>query len=223
MSLNVYFRDKIKELPGFTTKPHKDGSGDQMKIDGLSIYNDNGRLYAMLGDENSVVPEKLHDYVEEFSFYGSLPQVAKRETGIYRHLSAEAELELDQYNKVPVYKVKITGKKLEDVRERLRMIKIGSDRPEDSYEGDQKGMSRLALEEKLEQTQRDLAGVEENLRQSLYVSKCFQEAHEKNLSHTDQKMSKLRSLAGKLRQEQWPWGHKSKMADEITDILDGLA
>lgn len=202
MSLNVYFTDSIKELPDFTNKPHKDGSGDQMKIYGLILYNDSGRLYAMLGDENSVVPEKLHDYVEGFSFYASLPQVAKRETGIYRHLSAEAELELDPHGKVTVYKVKITGKKLEDVRERLRMIKIGSDRPEESYEGGQTGMSRLALEGELEQTQLNL---------------LMSATHYKRLR------AKLELLTRNLRQEQWPWGHKSKMADKITEILDGLA
>lgn len=202
MSLNVYFTDAVKTLPGFTSKPYSDNSGNETRIDGMRIFGEKGRLYTTFSDENDVMPEKLNDYVEKFSLYKSLPYIAKRETGIYRHSSAEAELEFDPHGKVAVYQVKIIGKKLEDVRDLFRMIKIGSIRPEESYEGDQTGMSRLALEGELEQTTIHLANVTKKLNM---VKRC------------------VHIYAGNLQMAPWPWCHKHTIANEITELLNDLA
>lgn len=126
MSMNVYFTDKVRESPDFTSKPYRDGSGDRMQIHGISLHSDQGRPYAMFGDLNNAMLDALENFVEEFSFFETIPTRPSRERGVYCHESAEAELELDPHGKIAVYKVKITGKKIEDVRSLFRRIKAGS-------------------------------------------------------------------------------------------------
>ena len=219
MSVNVYFTDEVKKLDGFTKKPYKDNSGDEMKIDGMHLFSDKARLYAMLGDENSVVPEKLQPCVESFTLYESIPQVAHRETGIYRHESAEAEVEWeDGYGKngKPKYKVQIVGKKIEDMRDLLRKIKTGTIRPEESYEGQQLGMSRSELEAQWKRVSRE----RDDLSEQVHLSEETFRAEKGNFHDACEKNVKLRRLASELRKANWPWCAKTSVADSIDQVLD---
>lgn len=217
MSLNAYLTDAVKELPGFTSHPYKDGGGNNMKIDSLHLFDDKGRLYARLGDENSVVPSTLKDYVEEFSFYEWIPQVSHRETGIYRLESAEAEVE-DNWggSKRPMYRVKIIGKELMYIRDLFRMIKVGSIRPEESYEKPQQGLSRAGLEEKLAQALRS----KEKLVEELRVVESVLHDTVKDYQHASKKIAMVVSLARTLRGEMWGLCRKRVVAQRITNILD---
>jgi hypothetical protein len=219
MSVNVYFTDEVKKLDGFTKKPYKDSSGDEMKIDGMHLFSDKARLYAMLGDENSVVPEKLQPCVESFTLYESIPQVAHRETGIYCYESAEAEVEWeDGYGKngKPKYKVHIVGKKIEDMRDLLRKIKTGTIRPEESYEGQQLGMSRSELEAQWKRVNENNT----SLADQLELSYKTLQAERVNFTNACEKNVKLRRLASELREANWPWCTKTTIADNIDQVLD---
>lgn len=218
MSSNVYFTDDVKGLPGFTSKPSRDGSGDEVKVNGISLFNDNGRLYTMFGDESSVMPDELKDYIEEVSFYGTMPETPKRERGIYHHESAEAEVEIDLGSKMRSYRVKITAKKIEDVRTLFRKIKAGSIRPEDSHDGQQNGLSRVELDAELARAQREL----EELRNDLFLVGAQLRQQESSFRSACEKNVKFRTFANELRKEQWPWAHKSVVADKIVGILDSF-
>ena len=218
MSVNVYFTDAVREIDGFTSKPYSDGSGENMRIDGLHISSDRGRLYAMLGDENSEVPDKLKDCVTGFSLYEFIPRVAQRETGIYRHGSAEAEVE-DAWDdgKRSMYKVQITGKKMEDVRNLFRMIKTGAIRPEpeDSYEGEQLGMSRADLEAELER----MTIERDDLLEQLQLSEATLRDHEVQARNVRETNLAFCQLVKELCNESWPFCTKRGVANRIGRIL----
>ena len=150
MSINVYLKNDIRNLPGFSINRHPDNSGDKVQIDGVGLCSDKGRIYLIISDFNSVIPEKLRDFVDEVTQYEWIPRTGLREAGIYRHESAECELvPKDSGGKRdnPQYWLQMKAKKLEDLRELLHRIKIGTIRPEESYEGSQNGLSRKELEE----------------------------------------------------------------------------
>ncbi len=194
MSANLYFTDEVRNLPGFKSTPYADGSGDRMQIGGITLFNDRGRLCTFVGDEGAKLPEELQKYVAEFSLYITMAEVARRETGIYCQGSAEAELEVAEYSKGRLgYRVRARGKKAEDVRELLRMIRAGEIRPERSYEGQQIGMSRSELEAKVA----SLAEKNGELHSAM------------------RKLAELRKLADDLRAERWPWCSKISVADKI--------
>ena len=215
MSMHVYFTDKVRESPDFTSKPYRDGSGDHMQIHGISLHSDQGRPYAMFGDLNDAVPDALENFVEEFSFFETIPTRPSREKGVYCHESAEAELELDPHGKIAVYKVKITGKKIEDVRSLFRRIKAGSIRPKESYDGQQNGFSRVELEADLERVQ---MGLEKLRKELLLVGQQLRLQEE----HIRRANVKFLTLASEFRNARWPWAHKSIVADKIVEFLDSL-
>jgi hypothetical protein len=156
MSVNVYFNNKIREFGGFKSKPYKDNSGDEMTLNGMHVFGDKGRLYLMWS-EDAVIPDELKDLVEEISCYESIPQMAHRESGIYRHETAECELTPEDYGNAkrekPVYKLKITAKNLGDIQAIMHKVKTGAIRPEESYEGHQQGKHRQQLEAELTESQ----------------------------------------------------------------------
>lgn len=221
MSLNVYFTQEIQKLDDFRVGSHKDGS-TKRSIDGLSLHDEYGRLYAIM-NQNSVLllPGHIKDCIEEVSFYETIPQMGKRVAGIYRHKSAEGELEPDPYSRQAVYKVQIKGRNMDDIRELFRMIKVGSIRPEpeDSYENTQTTVcSRAQLEAELEGAymQRD------DLSRRLDLSEAtFRNAEDKFRKACDKNVS-LRRLAAVLRKEFWKFGSKNAIAKSIDDILDGV-
>lgn len=220
MSLNVYFTQEIQKLRDFTVESYKDGS-TKRSIDGLFLHNEYGRLYAFM-NENSVLllPGHIKDCIEEVSFYETIPQMAKRVAGIYRHKSAEGELEPD-YSKHVVYKVKIKGRNMEDVCELLQMIKVGSIRPEpeDSYENTQTTVcSRAQLEAELKGAYME----RDDLSRRLDLSEATFRNAEYKLRKACDKNFLLRRLAAALRKGFWKFGSKDAIAKRIDDILDGV-
>lgn len=153
MSTNLYLNNKVKTLNGFKSTPNKDHSGNDMTINGMYLFGSGkGRLYLMW-NEDDTIPEELKDLVEEVSCRETIPQMSRREAGVYRHESAECELTPEdhgngKYGK-PVYMLKVVAKNIQDAKEILHKIKTGAIRPDESYEGPQGGKNRRQLENEL--------------------------------------------------------------------------
>jgi hypothetical protein len=193
----------------------------------MSLFGEKGRLYAVLGDENSEIPEELKEFAEDITFYDWIPNVVRRETGVYRFETAEAELETDQMNKQLKYKVQMRAKNMDDIRTLLRKIKTGTIRPDESYECAQGGKTRQQLEAEAthwEQQYGD-ANFELELVQALLkeVEADYLEYRNQFAGHVSdlEKLAKVRTLADNLRSDNfWPLCYKSRIADQIGAILD---
>ena len=167
MSINLYFKNSVRELSSFKSERYPDNSGDKITLNGSNLHGDKGRLYAMW-NEGSPIPDDLKDHVEEVTFQEFVPRMAAREYGIYRHLTAECDLmPAEQGNakrERPMFWFRMTAKNLEDIQELKYKIMTGTIRPEESYEGPQGGKSRRQLECELQQTQQQLGEALEESR-----------------------------------------------------------
>jgi len=92
MSTNVYLKNEVRDLPGFKTERYSDNSGDKVQLDGMSLSSDKGRIYLIIGDIDSSIPEKLKDLIDEITHYEWIPRMGHREAGVYRLESAECDL-----------------------------------------------------------------------------------------------------------------------------------
>lgn len=208
MSVNLYLNKKVRELGGFKSQPYKDNSGDQMSFNGAYVFRDKGRLYLMWS-EDAPVPDELKDLVEEISCYEAIPQMGRRESGIYRYESAQCELTPENHGNAkrekPVYKLKVTAKNLEDIKVLLHRVKTGTIRPEESYEERQGGKTRQQLESELMQTQQQLGeawATVETLRERLRL--------------VNQSIRKLTD--GNIF--RWPLVSRHSVVKKITNILE---
>lgn len=197
MSINLYLNNKVRELARFKSTPYPDGSGDKMTINGINLFGDKGRLYLMCS-EDFVIPDELKDLVDDVSCYETIPQMAPRESGVYRYESAECELTPEDYGNAkrekPVYKLKIKAKKLEDIQALVHKVKTGTIRPDESYEGPQGGMSRAELEREL------------SLSRKLLLDSC-------------EKLQDMQVLSLNLRYSRWPFCMSKRVAQRIMKIL----
>lgn len=142
MSVNTYFLESIRQHEKFKAEPYGDG-GHKMTVAGFNVHSQNGQLYVM----HDKIPEEILEYVDYFSGYEwLLPERAHRETGVYTHEDATAEVELVDDGKRFQYRLKLKAKKKESLDFLLRLIKTGKIRPTESYEGSQQGMSHAELE-----------------------------------------------------------------------------
>ena len=213
MSVNVYLNSKVRELDGFKSQPYKDNSGDQMSFNGTHVFGEKGRLYLMWSDD-AVIPEELKDLVEEISCYEAIPQMGRRESGIYRHESATCELTPEDYGNAkrekPMYKLKVTAKSLEDIKVILHKVKTGTIRPEESYEERQGGKTRQQLESELMQTQQQLgeawATIEELREEAKLAENAFN--------------VRVRQLARTFEGGLLPLVFRSTVTKQIDAILD---
>ena len=210
MSVNVYLNNKVRELYGFGSVPYSDGSGDKMMYKGLHLFGgEKGRLYLMWDDE-AVIPDELKELVEEISWYDTIPQMGRREAGVYRYESAECELTPGDHGNAkrekPVYWLKLKAKNMEDIRVLIHKVKTGAIRPEESYEEPQGGKTRQQLENELAETQHQLGKARE-------MVEILRDAGEQN--------TRLRQLARSIKDGSvLPWIFRSTVAAQIDAILD---
>ncbi len=195
----VYLKDEVATTKGFSETTHHDGSEShkmRLRLGCIGLnQQQNGRWMCYLGLNTKEVPPELAELVEEISFMTDIPASPHRERGVYRHESARAQVTASS-GKIGS-KVHITGKNLADVRELHHKILAGSVRPEESYEGEQNGMSRRKLEVELARLR-------------------VLELESKKL------VADLFRLVVKLREEshrRWPFCTKDGMADRILKIL----
>jgi len=169
MAINVYLKgDEVKNVEGFVTKTRKQNGQEwnEYTLPGVNLWHDKGRWHTMLHEPTEPVPVAVANIVEEISFHEWTALEPHREAGIYRHESAEAEVEPDMIGGKMKLKIRIKAKKMEDLRELYRRIRVGSIRPEQSYEGPQDGLSRNQLETALDRTNEEL---EETLERSVEI------------------------------------------------------
>lgn len=161
MSVNVYIKeDEIIKMSGFKTieKGGKNGqSWEEYDLSGIKLYFEKGRWYTTLNIRDNT-PDLIKDIVEEVSFLEYIPIKPWRESGVYKLGTAIAEIELSgKMCGDTVKKVFIKAENLGDIQEIFHKIKTGSIRPEESFEGEQSGLSRAELEEELERAKESLS------------------------------------------------------------------
>lgn len=142
MTMRVFLKgEEVKALAGFTGKLKYQGSQEwtEYSIPGLRFCNEKGRWHFMLelGDQ---IPEVVNELVEEITLRDWFSG-ARRETGLYAHNSAIAEVGWDDKK----INVSASAKKMDDLVELVHKIREGTIRPEKSYEGPQGGLSRTEL------------------------------------------------------------------------------
>ena len=155
MSVNIYLNEEILKADGFVSLEQGKSVGT-LKPQNLNILRDKGRLYVVTTIQDSF-PATLEKFVEEVSLYEYISaKHSVRETGIYRHDGAEAELQVYLGDDGTTYSVMIKSKKIKAAFELLRKIKTGSIRPEESYDGVQSCKSATETWTELQQTQAEL-------------------------------------------------------------------
>lgn len=161
MSVNVYLKDEVEKLEGFTTKQKeaKYEKWEEHWLAGIRLEHNYGRWYFTLYDLNDRIPEVVANIVEEISFHTFVPLQPLRERGIYSHESCEAEVGVDSEGQK--LWMRIRGKKMEDVRALYRKIRAGSIRPKESHEGQQGGLSRVELEAKVTELETALQALQQ--------------------------------------------------------------
>ncbi|MDO8559209.1 MAG: hypothetical protein Q7R84_02650 [bacterium] len=216
MSVNLYLNDNVRKSELFKSEPYRNGTGDQMTFDGMSIFGEKGRLHIIWGNDDPI-PEILKNLVEEVSCHEVIPQMGHRESGIYRHETAECELTPEDYGNAkrekPMYRLKITAKNLEDIQAIMHKIKTGTISPDESYEGNQHGKTRQQLENELLSTRQELERLREERKIAISYRSDFIDAHEKN--------ALVRNLANDLLGTfRWPLVNRRSLAKKIAKILD---
>ncbi|MFA6898363.1 MAG: hypothetical protein WC250_03085 [Candidatus Paceibacterota bacterium] len=140
----------------------------------------------------------------------------KRERGIYRHQDAEAEVEIDdgpggRQN----FLLMVKAEKLESAWALVRMIKAGTIRPTESFEGAQSGKSRAELEVELTQAE-CLIGAATTTKRALETQLRKAQA---DLQLAQERVMAAYKLATELAKEPWPWCCKSTMTERLHKIL----
>lgn len=199
MSINVFLTDGVMKLEGFTTTPRTERgqTWQEYSLPGVKLFRDKGRFYTMLSEPTDPVPPVVAGVVDEISYYERLPGRPNREAGLYRCGTAEAEVESDTISGVPQKSVHIKAKNMGDACTLIRKIKTGSIRPDESYEGQQSGLSRATLEQELERLGEELSGLRE----------------------VEATRNTLLLFATNLSQEKWPFCSKKRVARVIRAIL----
>ena len=129
-----------------------------------------------------------------------------------------------------VYMLKITAKNIEDIRVIKHKVKIGTIRPEESYEERQGGKTRQQLESELLQTQQQLgtayATIEELRGEVSLVEKSFAD-YRSQFSGACEKNVRVRQLIDELLGKSadgiifcWPLVSRRGVVEKITAILD---
>ncbi len=207
MSVNLFLNEDVKKAEGFK----QDSEGVGMQFNGISIF---GPSPHVIHSHREPIPACLLPYIKEISLYEHVStERMRRETGIYKHESAEAEVQFVQQSKGSTNWIKIKGKSMEHVEELLHKIKVGSLRPTESYEGVQQGKSRLELE-------REVAELEAQVLVQADALNRHQTAIADGQINAD-RVRAVRQLAADLDRKQWPWCLKSTVATRINLALNG--
>lgn len=224
MSIRVYLKKTISQAVGYRTGDIGEG---KYFVGSFRLWNDVGTLYFDLPSHNDNVAEFFAEYVEKLTLREIMFGGVKRETGIYQHKSAKAELSFDMLGGERITRIAIEAKKLEDLREILVRIQAGEIRPVQSYEGPQDGMSAEEKAAELNRLNNELARVEKALKDScreiVKQKEATAEAEEMaeatkiRLAAIFRKLIDWRCL--KLRASILPLQRTKSVIKEIDDIL----
>lgn len=212
MSINLYLKKNWQN--------NSEASRLTLKSDGV------GRTFIALPSGETSIPSIVAEMVEEISLFEEIaPARFFRELGIYKLEGVkDVEAEVDFTPNSAFYRIRIRGKKMEDIIGLFRAIKVGSIRPDESYEAPQGGKSRQQLEAELTATQQQLSGAQSDLsRLERRVSSLVVEAKElsKALNIASGKNCAIRQIANKLTKRFWSLVDGREVAHQINTILDG--
>ncbi|HXK31175.1 MAG TPA: hypothetical protein VJZ94_00270 [Candidatus Paceibacterota bacterium] len=215
----VYLTDEVAKNRRFTTKyPAVGGEDELAEVGGnLRPSHRDGRWRVYLPNDINEIPEVLDQVVDEISFKEGIPYSPSRETGIYLHKDARAEITFGVASKdLPrMLMVHIAGKDLKNIRELFHQIRVGSIRPEESYEGEQSGKSRKELEAELAR----LKGENED------ASQKYTRATEHFKDRVSFVCRQFRVIVSLLTDSScfsprwWPWCNKKLMVAELETVL----
>ncbi len=208
MSVNVYLKKEIEKDPLFKRKPADGYPNGKPSFNGENLFSDSGILYLM-HKEGLSLPENFAQYVMYVTCYEHIPaERAHREQGVYKHQSAVGEMEIVHQGKGHyTYFVKVKADKLEDAQELIRLIKVGTIRPYESYEGGQHGMSKMELERLLSVNEHKLTDVKfelDDLRRELDATKSLLQTANFKLSTAEidaERVKAARHVAAELDRE----------------------
>lgn len=139
MSVYVFLKgSEVSKIEGFESKSKEKSFtvADRFRLPiGVYLFYKEGRWYFELDEPTDPIPSAFVSIVEEISFR-EYPRVSfKREAGIYKYGSAEAEVELPGGD--GKFMIKIKSKNMKDLLDLYRKIRTGSIRPKQSYEREQ--------------------------------------------------------------------------------------
>ena len=220
MGINVYLRGQwVTELPGFETKPRSSKDGQKWNdysLQGIYLNYKLGRWLVELNRLTDPIPSVLVNLVEEITLQEWVSFYSRREAGIYRFGSAEAEVGTGKtdsdMNRITVF---IRSKKMEDLRELYHRLLVGSIRTEESYEGPQGGLSRAELEQRV-------VVLMSELREAQCQVAQHQMAVQKDISHYFGVTVTLIAFRDHLKWWSWwsPICTKRGVAKVLTTILN---
>lgn len=218
MSLRVYLSKGVKEVDGY--KEHKSfNSGKEYTeylLPGMNLYFDDDKFHINLSRPTDSIPEYLQTLVEEISFYDTIPTHPKRETGVYRLMSAEAEVEVYTAGKTPCYSVRIRAKEMGDIIELFRLIQTGNIRPDESFECEQAGLSGPEIAAELFRVLDEVVVLRHANEHSFAISEGYRQSNDEK----EERMRRSLNLIHGLRGERWPCKTARKdIIEKLWDIL----
>lgn len=154
MSLRVHLSEEgmkvVKNMPRFCMLGTRN---EEWFVPGIiTLAHERGSCFLTLNEVSDPIPPAIKDLIG-FVTLREHHSASKRESGIYRYETAEAEVIMDSSGKsVSIF---IRGKSKEDALDLLKKIKTGTIRPEESYEAPQDGMSSGEIRAKLTELERE--------------------------------------------------------------------
>lgn len=220
MSVNVYLKgEEVTKLDGFkTVKQHHQGnSWDNYNYKGLTLYCSGGDWYFTLYNVDDNIPDALKELVERVVYMGRFSFLPAREAGEYLHESAVAKVSsIDNSGKGNrENSIRIDAVKMEDLRELLKQIRVGSIRPHKSYEGPQNGLSRNKLEAELKEANAklELSWVEIDHLKELLTEKATERIDDAR------KLAMVGNFKFTMAHTIWPLCFRTRVVRALSDIL----
>jgi hypothetical protein len=213
MSVNVYLNSTITRNPGYKKGQHND------YFLGTRIWNDGAMPHFSLNelDEMPAEAEQFVDRVTSIDHHST--KQSQRELGIYRHESAEMQVEIQNADqKGENYLMFIKGKTLTDVRGLARLFKTGKIRPEESFEGGHQGKSHVELEAEVERLQSVVQRRTEEMNATLSRNTDLFAA----VRIGENRVKAVQKITASLTNDrwQWPWIRKTSIATKIDSALN---
>lgn len=164
LTMRLYLKEAGLEKKGFNPKEEWGGRAwNDLWFQCGQVVRKYGRLWVEVKELLDSIPDEIAGMIEEISVCEIIKSSPSRESGIYRFGQAKAEVQED-HKGIKTVLIRTKGEAgLKDVIDLLQRIKVGSIRPEESYDGPQGGLSRQELEAEnaklkaeLEECDRDL-------------------------------------------------------------------
>lgn len=213
MSINVYLKKEVEQHAQFRAekKQTKDGEVTHHYLGTVSFFYELGRPMFYLSSINHRIPEVVEPFIDEISFRDHAPLGITRESGVYQHEGAVAEVTRSLRTGQEQMFVEIHGPKLSDIKKLWDDIKAGTIRPEVSYEGPQGGESRAELLSKIAHLEVQVYRLENAVEQQ--TSKVMDRVWE--IQSLEGKIQSLKGGAALIRQvlerRLFPWVCRSKV------------